>query len=151
MTAKTLPDPEPHDRGGWRVPPNTGRRYPAETLLPEEVQALLRACSTRAPTGLRNRALLVAMYRGGLRVGEALALLPKDVDPVHGTLRITNGKGGKARLVGRDPEAMAVLERWLDRRAQASGRSVSARLESEDTAAAEAAAGDGTPEGETLH
>ena len=116
MTAKTGPDPERHEGGGWRVPPNAGRRYPAEVLAPEEVQALLRACSGRAPTGLRNRALLVAMYRGGLRVGEALALSPKDVDTAQGTLRITNGKGGKARLVGIDPEAMAVLERWLDRR-----------------------------------
>jgi integrase len=31
-------------------------------------------------------------------------------------LRINIRKGGKARTVGLDPEAMGVLERWLDRR-----------------------------------
>jgi site-specific recombinase XerD len=91
-----------------------GRKFPAEVLSPEEVKALIRACSTRAPTGVRNRALLVVLYRGGLRVGEALALYPKDVDPQRGTVQVLHGKGDKARTVGLDPEALAVVERWVD-------------------------------------
>ena len=91
-----------------------GRKLPAEVLTPAEIKALIRACSTRAPTGVRNRALLVVLYRGGLRVGEALALYPKDVDPRRGTIRVLHGKGDQARTVGLDPEALAVIERWAD-------------------------------------
>lgn len=91
-----------------------GRKLPPEVLTPDEVRALVRACSPRAPTGVRNRALLVALYRGGLRLGEALALYPKDVDSARGTVRILHGKGDKARTVGLDPEALAVVERWGD-------------------------------------
>ncbi|MGH2731613.1 MAG: hypothetical protein ACRDJG_01460 [Actinomycetota bacterium] len=53
-----------------RAPANRGRRYPAEILTPEEVRALILACSPKAPTGIRNRALIVVMYRGGLRLHE---------------------------------------------------------------------------------
>ena len=58
------------------MPANRGRRYPAEFLTADEVRALLRACSSRAPTGIRNRALIACLYRGGLRLAEALALSP---------------------------------------------------------------------------
>jgi len=79
------------------------------------VRALIRATSNRAPTGIRNRALLVLLYRGGLRAGEALALLPKDLDERQGTVRVLHGKGDKARLVGLDEGAWGILQRWLDR------------------------------------
>ena len=51
-------------------------------------------------------------------MSEALGLRPKDVDRTRGTVRILHGKGNKARTVGLDPEAFAVVERWLDRRAE---------------------------------
>ncbi len=97
-------------------PANKGRRLPAELLSGEEVRALLRACSARAPTGIRNRALIAVLYRGGLRISEALALLPKDVDSEQGALTVLHGKGDRRRAVGMDPAAFALLERWLDRR-----------------------------------
>ena len=62
---------EPTDTGA-RTPANKGRCYPAEVLTPEEVRALIKACSNRAPTGVRNRALLVVLYRAGVRISEAL-------------------------------------------------------------------------------
>ena len=98
------------------TPWNKGRTLPAEPLTPHEALALLSACSSKAPTGLRNRALLTLLWRGGLRVAESLALLPKDVDPEAGTVRVLRGKGSKARTVGLDPTAMAVVQRWVDRR-----------------------------------
>jgi site-specific recombinase XerD len=98
------------------VPANKGRKYPAEVLRPEEVTALLRACSTRAPSGIRNRALIAVLYRGGLRLAEALALDPKDVDLARGAVRVLHGKGDQARTVALDPGALALVERWLTER-----------------------------------
>lgn len=94
------------------------RRLPVETLTNDEIQALLRQCSNRAPTGIRNKALLVVLWRCGLRVSEALALVPKDIDHKAGTIRVLHGKGDKTRIVGCDPQALAVLDRWLDRRGE---------------------------------
>lgn len=92
-------------------------KRPIEILTPEEVRKLIRACSGRAPTGIRNRALIAVLYRAGLRIAEALDLYPKDLDREHGTIRVLHGKGDKARTVGMDPEAFALVERWLDARA----------------------------------
>ena len=102
--------------GNGHAPANKGRRYPAELLSADEICALIRACSSRAPTGVRNRALIAVLYRAGLRVSEALALHPKDVDQAAGTVTVLHGKGDKRRTVGMDPAAFALLERWLDRR-----------------------------------
>ena len=94
---------------------NKGVKFPVETLSGAEVTGLLTAC-TKGATGVRNQALLTVLYRAGLRIGECLALLPKDLDPDQGTLRVLHGKGDKARVVGLDPGAWAVVQRWLDRR-----------------------------------
>ncbi len=53
-----------------------GSTLARKPLTPDEVRALIQACSGRAPIGIRNRALIVALYRGGLRISEALALKP---------------------------------------------------------------------------
>jgi integrase/recombinase XerD len=66
------------------------------------------ACSKRAPTGIRNRALIAMLYRGQLRIGEALALKPKDLDRKAGTVRVLHGKGDKSRTVGLDDGAGAI-------------------------------------------
>jgi integrase len=56
------------------------------------------------------------MYRGGLRLGETLALKPKDVDPNRGTITVLHGKGDRRRTVGVDPGAMAIIMRWVEKR-----------------------------------
>jgi site-specific recombinase XerD len=99
-----------------RRPANAGKTFPAEILSPAEVGALLRACSSTSSVGARNRALITILYRGGLRISEALALEPKDMDPVQGTIAVLHGKGDRRRTVGLDPEAVAIIERWLDAR-----------------------------------
>src|SRR5437016_1978829 len=91
-----------------RRPANAGQHYPAEILTPDEVRALIKACSNRAPTGIRNRALLVLLYRGGLRITEALRLHPKDLDRAAGTVTVLRGKGGKRRTIGLDPGVIDV-------------------------------------------
>ncbi len=103
-----------------RAPQNekSGRDRPIEILEASEVLALVTACSSKAPSGIRNRALLLMLWRAGLRISEALALRPRDLDPAQGSVQVLNGKGGKARTVGLDPMAFAVIERWLDIRAK---------------------------------
>lgn len=115
-TNRTNRSPKPTSKPAPRVPANRGRRLPPEPLTPDEVQALLRACSPRAITGIRNRALLVLLWRGGLRVSEALALKPVDIDVTTGELRVLHGKGDRSRVVALDAEALAVVQRWLDKR-----------------------------------
>jgi site-specific recombinase XerD len=56
------------------------------------------------------------MYRGGLRVSEALALQGADLDPDAGTVNIRRGKGSKQRIVALDPAAFALVERWREER-----------------------------------
>lgn len=77
---------------------------------------MFKAISRRNSTGIRNRALIGVGYRGGLRISEALALYPKDVDTSKGEIRILHGKGDRARTVGLDEQACALVDLWLKRR-----------------------------------
>lgn len=94
------------------------RRLDADLLDSREVERLVAQCSRRAPTGLRNRALLVLGYRAGLRCQEALDLMPKDIDFDRSVITIRRGKGGRLRRVGMDAGTAAVLQRWLEARAK---------------------------------
>jgi site-specific recombinase XerD len=98
--------------------PRFEKTYAAEVLTEDEVSALLRGCSTRAPTGIRNRALIMVMYRCGLRISEALDLKPSDVNADAGTIRVLDGKGHKPRTVSIDDGALAFVQRWMDVRTQ---------------------------------
>jgi site-specific recombinase XerD len=109
----------PEYRRGCRAP-NAGRTFPAEVLTRDEMTALLRRL-TKGPTGIRNRALIVVLWRCGLRIAEALALEPRDVDLTAGTLLVRHGKGDKRRIVGIDPRASSEIERWLTVRARELG------------------------------
>ena len=82
------------------------------------MRSLLAACSRRAPTGIRDRALITVMYRAGLRCEEALDLKPADIDPDRGTIRVLHGKGDHDRTVSVDDGALAVVQLWLDARAK---------------------------------
>lgn len=99
-----------------QIPANAGRRFPPEPLTRDECERLLAALPRRGPSGLRNRALVAVMWRAGLRVSEATALYPKDVDEANGIVRVLHGKGDKFRSAGIDAGALAVLRVWLDAR-----------------------------------
>ena len=89
-----------------------------DLLTPGEVLALAAAPSRTAPTGVRNRSMILLMASTGLRLGETLALKPKDVDLDNGVIQVHRGKGGRDRVVAVTmPEAIDALARWLDRRA----------------------------------
>lgn len=97
---------------------NAGLTYPAEILSTEEVDALVGAASARSSGGVRTRALILVMQRCGLRVAEALALRPVDVDLDRCELRVLHGKGDKARTVPLDPGVAAAVQVWLSRRGE---------------------------------
>ena len=98
-------------------PAQKGLTLPAEILAPDEVLAMLAACRDTV-TGIRDRALITVMYRSGLRVGEALALRPKDVDLAIGSIAVLHGKGDRRRTVGIDPGAGPIILRWVVRRTE---------------------------------
>ena len=60
--------------------------FPVEIMTSAEIRALINACSNRAPTGVRIRALIAILYRCGLRIGETLALMSKDLDEKAGSI-----------------------------------------------------------------
>jgi len=87
-------------------------KYPAEVLTRQEVGALLEACGKEKWTDRRNYALIVLLYRTGLRLAEALDLRPCDIDTDRGAIRVLRGKGGRARTVGIDPVGLQELFQW---------------------------------------
>jgi integrase/recombinase XerD len=97
-------------------PSHKGQKFPPEVLTPEEVKALIRAGNPRAPTGLRNRAIIAMLYGAGLRLSEALALRPNDVNIDAGTVLVRHGKGDKDRTASIDEVAAGHVARWMDAR-----------------------------------
>jgi site-specific recombinase XerD len=75
-----------------RAPRNKGRRYPADPPTVEEVIAVMRAAGDSAD-GARLRALIVILWRTGLRIGEALDL----ADPTS-TVRVARSLCAAARV-----------------------------------------------------
>ena len=73
-----------------RSPRNRGLRYPADPPPVEEIVAVMRAASPDV-YGDRPRAIIVVLWRAGLRVGEALALAETDLDPARGAVLVRHG------------------------------------------------------------
>src|SRR5205085_10859703 len=86
-----------------------GKEYPADPPTVEEIVAVMRAVGDR-PDGHRLRALIVLLWRAGLRISEALALQESDLDRGRGAVLVRRGKGGKRREVGMDRWAWEQLD-----------------------------------------
>lgn len=99
-----------------RSPRNKGLRYPADPPTVEEIIAVMRAAGDDADA-TRLRGLIVALWRAGLRIGEALALNESDLDRSRGAILVRHGMGGKRREVGMDRWAREQLNPWLQLRA----------------------------------
>jgi site-specific recombinase XerC len=84
-----------------RAPHNRGMMYPADPPRVEELIAVMRQAGEDRH-GLRIRAVIAVLWRGGLRISEALALAETDADPAHGSVLIRHGKGDRRREVGMD-------------------------------------------------
>jgi site-specific recombinase XerD len=100
-----------------RSPRNKGRSYPADPPTVEEIIAVMRTANDR-PDGVRLRALIVVLWRAGLRISEALALAETDMDARRGAVLVRRGKGNKRREVGMDSWAWEHIEPWQQLRTQ---------------------------------
>jgi integrase len=98
-----------------RPPHNKGMRYPADPPTIDEIVAVMRHTSDDRH-GWRVRAMIVVLWRAGLRIQEALALGEHDLDHRRGSILIRNRKGGRRREVGMDEWGWEQLRPWLNAR-----------------------------------
>ena len=90
-------------------------------LEPHEVEKLLSIPHLRADTGIRNRCIMQSQWEVGARIGEILALRPRDVLLSEQKVTIQRGKGGKTRVVyWRSEELSMLLTKWKERRPKSS-------------------------------
>jgi site-specific recombinase XerD len=95
-----------------RMKRNTRR---AEVYAKSELEAILTA-----PAQPRDRAFLMTVYAGGLRLTEATHLKVTDIDRARMQLRVRHGKGAKERVLPLSARLLAELENYW--RAQRAGR-----------------------------
>jgi site-specific recombinase XerD len=100
-----------------RSPRNKGRRYPADPPTVHEIITVMREAGT-SRHGVRLRALIVVLWRGGLRIQEGLALSERDLDPQRGSVLVRSGKGGRRREIGMDAWGWEQLRPWLTARVE---------------------------------
>jgi integrase/recombinase XerD len=74
----------------------------------DEIQAFLDACPT-----LRYKTLFALIYSTGLRISEALALRPGDLDFGRKQVFVRSGKGGRDRYAILGDKAALLLRRYL--------------------------------------
>ena len=98
-----------------RPPRNKGLRYPADPPTVEEIIAIMRQAGNGVH-GARMRALIVLLWRAGLRINEALTVTEHDLEPGAGSVLVRHGKGGRRREVGMDPWGWEHLRPWLELR-----------------------------------
>jgi site-specific recombinase XerD len=97
-----------------RMKRNTRR---AEVYARSELEAILTA-----PCQPRDRAFLMTVYAGGLRLSEATHLQTTDIDRPRMQLRVRQGKGAKERVLPLSPRLLQELEEyWRAQRAKRPG------------------------------
>ena len=91
--------------------PKLPRSLP-KSLTEEDVERLLAAPDVETQLGLRDKAMLEALYASGLRVSELVSVRVGQVSQDMGVVRIV-GKGSKERLVPLGEEALAWIRRYV--------------------------------------
>jgi integrase len=90
------------------------RLRPIDIVSPTEFRAILDHISHRSKIGIRNRAALATMFFSGLRVGELIALRPRDVDLGALGVTVQSGKNGQRRIAPLISDAADIVHRWID-------------------------------------
>src|SRR5690242_1364670 len=68
--------------------------------------------------GRRISALIVVLWRAGLRINEALSLTETDLDRRRGSILVRHGKNDRRREVGMDVWAWSAIGPWVADRVQ---------------------------------
>jgi len=76
-------------------------------LSPEEVLQFLGCVQSR-----KHHTILTTCYAAGLRISEAISLIPTDIDSKRMVIRINQGKGQKDRYVMLSPKLLEILRDW---------------------------------------
>jgi type 1 fimbriae regulatory protein FimE len=112
---------QPIAQNGKVTPPrrvSNRERRAREYLTPSEMEQLLEAAGRAGRYGVRDRTLVLLMYRHGLRVSEAVGLRWDQVDLKAGHLhvqRLKNGVASTHPLRGPELRALRQLRReWPD-------------------------------------
>lgn len=90
------------------------RSHLPQVLSSREVEVLIAQPDIATPLGLRDRAILEALYATGLRVSELAELTLSGLNLNRGLVRVV-GKGGRERLVPLGERAVEALDAWLAR------------------------------------
>jgi site-specific recombinase XerD len=81
------------------------------------VTKMLNQINTNCPTGIRNYAIVMIMYRAGLRVSEVCKLTPLDMNFETGLIYVQQSKGKegkkKDRYVPMDNDIVKACQEWL--------------------------------------
>jgi integrase/recombinase XerD len=95
--------------------PRAEKRLPRHVLTVAEVEQVINATDITDPSGLgiRDRAMLEALYSTGMRRSELVALRTDDLDLERGTVLIRQGKGKKDRVVPIGERACRWIEKYL--------------------------------------
>ena len=99
------------------APRNKGQRYPADPPTVDEIVAVMRQAG-QDRHGHRLNALIVVLWRAGLRITEALSLIETDLDHRRGSILVRHGKNDRRREVGMDAWAWSTIQPWLADRLQ---------------------------------
>ncbi len=117
------------DRAGRRRSPATcpatprrapagqqGKALPGRSPKGRQIVAVMRQAGETV-YGDRFRGMIVVLWRGGLRIHEALALAETDLEERRGAMIVRHGKGDKRREFSMDDWGWEQLRPWLTRRA----------------------------------
>lgn len=87
-----------------------------QTFTKEQVLALLNQPNRHTFTGFRDYTMMMVMLETGVRIGELLNLKLGDLFLKEMEIRITKGKGGKARRVPIQKTCLKILKQYLEER-----------------------------------
>jgi len=101
-----------HDLAGGILRTRSTRATLPRGLPPDQVEALLAACSPQTVVGLRDRAVITMLWRLGLRAGETAGVGLDDVDWAAGRVTVV-GKGQRRLTLPVPVDVGQALVTWL--------------------------------------
>ena len=93
--------------------PRSEYHLPKSILTLEEVEQVMNQVDLNGPMGLRDRAILEALYSTGMRRKELCNLKKQDINLDRGLVMIRQGKYNKDRMIPIGDRAIAWIDKYL--------------------------------------